>query len=230
MIEKWIHIGETGGDPWILPIFTAINAAVQKGRCPDIENTTRELAIHVSTRLNILPVAVERVNSGWRALYAEVQEFQDDNIFKDGKEAYAMLVKKKLIYSLLADIDSFLFETNSCCELMGKLLKELHEHNGKPINCEPGKFLAKLLVQNGQEKDWFLLLDKQRNFFIHDGAPYLAIDVTTAAPDLIIMNENLKVFNDPKKYTKISELSKIVEGFSNAKNILQEHLMSLYSK
>lgn len=230
MIEKWIHIGETGGDPWILPIFSAINAAVQKGRCTDIGIDRRELAIHVSTRLNILPVTVDRVNSGWRALYAEVQEFQDENVFEDGKEAYAMLVNKKILYSLLADIDSFLFETNSCCELMGRLLKELHEHKGAPIKGEPGKFLAKLLVQNGQEKDWFVLLDKQRNFFIHDGAPFLAIDVTTAAPDLIIMNENLKSFKNTKKYTTISELSKIVTGFSSAKMILQEYLISFYSK
>lgn len=138
MIEKWIHIGETGSDPWILPIFSTINAAVQKGHCTDIGSNTRELAIHVSTRLNILPVVVERVNAGWRALYAEVQEFHDENVFEDGKEAYAMLVNKKTLYSLLADIDSFLFETNSCCELMGRLLKELHEHKGEPIKGEPG--------------------------------------------------------------------------------------------
>ena len=91
--------------------------------------------------------------------------------------------------------------------------------------------LKDLLVQNGQDPNWFQLLDKDRNFFIHNGTPYIAIDVSTEEdPDLVVMKENLKSFEDTKSYTKLSEMDSIVKGFSTAKIILQEHIMGLYQK
>ena len=232
MITRWLHVSEFGGDPWVLPIWGMINHATEKGLCQEINQELRELGIHISTRLNMLPVTIGRINTGWKSLYKEVEKYKEDNIFEKNKEAYVIQVKSELINYLLVDINSFLFETNACCELFMKFLEGIYQHRGIEYQKNKlGMILKDLLVQNGQDPNWFQLLDKDRNFFIHNGTPYIAIDVSTEEdPDLVVMKENLKSFEDTKSYTKLSEMDSIVKGFSTAKIILQEHIMGLYQK
>lgn len=30
--KKWLHISETGSDPWVLPIWASIHKAIKEGR------------------------------------------------------------------------------------------------------------------------------------------------------------------------------------------------------
>jgi len=231
LIQKWLHVSEFGGNYWVTPVWGAIKHAEEKGCCSGITAELRELGINVSTRFAMLPRIIQRINSGWDELFKNIQNFSDDNVFERGidKRSYAIQVDADLIYPLLLDIDSFLFETNSCSELLGLFLHLTYLQIGKESNEKKiGLELKKILSQHGNDISWFQLLDKERNLLIHKVAPYIAIDISSSVPDLIIMKENLHSFDDPNKFILLSELNKIVSGFSEAIMILQEHIIKLY--
>jgi len=232
MITKWLHITELGGDPWVLPIWNAANEAVKAGRLVPLPADVYRIGLHVSTRLNILPRVVKRVNAGMSHLISETKGHGPEYEFTEAQEGYAYPVDNDLKYSLLADIDSLLFELNSACEFMTCLFSLLHSHVGQPIPSKKlGKSIADVLTQGNQDAEWFVALDKHRNFFMHEGAPYLAIDISNEpkAFDLLIMKENVRVFTDPEKFIALSEINIIVQGFITAKQRLQEYLASLFN-
>ncbi|MBW8068251.1 MAG: hypothetical protein GJU73_12540 [Ferrovum sp.] len=93
---------------------------------------------------------------------------------------------------MLADIDALLFEINATWELMKRLFGLLHAHVGRQIDAKKlGKTIGEVLSQN----DWFNLLDNHRNFFMHEGAPYIAVDLSKEPEyfDLLIMKENINL-------------------------------------
>lgn len=215
----------------MLPIWTAANEAVKSGRGVPLSAEVCRLGLHVSTRLNILPRVVQRVNTDTSHLLSKMKGHGPEYVFTKAQEGFAYPVDHDLKYSLLADIDTLLFELNSACELMSRLFSLLHTHVGQSIPPKKlGKAIADVLVQDSQDAGWFVSLDKHRNLFMHEGAPYLAIDISNEPEtfDLLIMKENVRVFTDPKTFVALSEINVIVQGFMAAKQRLQEHLVSLF--
>lgn len=231
MITKWLHLNELGGDPWVLPIWAAVNEAVKSGKVAPLSAEVYRLGLHVSTRLNILPRVIQRVNAGTSLLISKTKSHGPEYVVTEAQEGYAYPVDHDLKYSLLADIDTLLFELNSACELMKRLFGLLHAHVGQPIPPKRlGKAIADVLAQGTKDAGWFVCLDKHRNFFIHEGAPYLAVDLSKEPEtfDLLIMKENVRIFTDPDTFVTLSEMNVIVQGFIAAKQLLQEHLASLF--
>jgi hypothetical protein len=136
-------------------------------------------------------------------------------------------------YAFPVDLDALLFEVNSCCELMGRLFEKVYEHAGKGLPLSPvGRTIRQVLEAAGQDAKWFAKLDGQRNFFIHEGAPYFAVDLSgadTGHYDLLIMKRNLRSFEDERDFFRYSEVRQIVGGFQNSKLPLQRHLAGLFS-
>src|SRR5437762_7272065 len=89
---------------------------------------TSELGVHISARLNVLPRIVDRINSEVAALFEAVKHHGPEHVYTDTAEGRAFPVDNNLKYQLIADIDSLLFEINSCAELMGKLFGLLSAH------------------------------------------------------------------------------------------------------
>lgn len=230
MITKWLHLNELGGDPWVLPIWRTINQAVHDGRMKKYEQYLSELALYVSFRLNMLPRIVNRINEGCTRLYEKVKSRNPEHDYEEQKEGYALQVDDDLKYNLVIDIDSLLFELNSCCELMGKFLLYVYNQTGKKLDDKDiGKEIKGIIVKSGKDPKWFIELDNHRNFFIHEGTPYIAIDLSREEKyyDLIIMKENLhNSFEDETKYIKLSQLNIIVNGFLKARKIIQEHIIA----
>jgi hypothetical protein len=109
----------------------------------------------------------------------------------------------------------------------------IYKHVGYKLNKkEAGLRIKKIIESKGLDTKWFQDLDDQRNFFIHEGAPYFAIDVSKGPKkyDLLIMKENLKSFNDNSKFVRLSKLNEIVQGFLSARLTLQQHLIELIQK
>jgi hypothetical protein len=123
-------------------------------------------------------------------------------VFTDAALGVALRVDSDLKYRLIADIDAFLFEVNSCADLMRKLFQFLHAHAGAPIADDKlTSALKDTLSQRGVDASWFRLLDRNRNFVAHGGTPYLAIDISDDAKwDLLIMKENLLKFDEPESF------------------------------
>ena len=232
MVTKWLHLSELGGDPWVLPIWGAANEAAKAKRFYRLPDACYRLGLHVSTRLNILPRVVHRVNEGTSQLLAVAKDHGKEHVFTASVDGNALPVDNDLKYRLLADIDALLFEFNSACELMMQLFSQLHSHVGQPIpKGQLGRAIQDALGGKPEDVAWFQSLDKHRNFFIHEGAPYLAVDISLAsdAYELLIMRKNVKRFTTPKQYVALSEVNTIVQGFLAAKVKLQKHLASLFS-
>ncbi len=232
MVTKWLHLNELSGDPWILPVWNAVNTAVKAKKVRRLPDACYKLGLHVSTRLNILPRVVHRVNKGASQLLASAKLHGPEHIFTKSGDGFAFPLDNDLKYCLLADIDSLLFELNSACELMMQLFAHLHSHVGCPIKKgEIGKAVREALGGKLEDSAWFQSLDKHRNFFIHEGAPYLAVDISEEpdAYDLLIMRSNVRRFTTPRQYVALSEVNSIVQGFLAAKTKLQKHLISLFT-
>ncbi len=231
MIDKWLHIAELSGDPWVLPIWSSVNDAVQKGKIDCLPTETYELGVYISTRLNILPRIVKRINAEVIDLFEVAENHEESNIFTKTTEGYALRTDNDLKYNLICDIDSLLFELNSVCELMTKLFESLYSHAGKALKKEDVGLKIKSIIESAkQNSSWFRALDEHRNFFIHNGAPYVAIDISNGpgSYELLIMRENLKSFEDNEKFIRLSDLNKIVQGFINSKPIIQDNLINLF--
>lgn len=231
MITRWLHLAELGGDPWVLPIWAAANEAVRSGRFAPLPDEVHRIGLHVSTRLNILLCVSDRINAGTSLLFSKVKAHRPEDVSTAAQEGYAYRVDDDLKYSLLADIDTLLFELNSACELMTRLFGLLHAHVGQPIDPKRiGKAIGDLLAEDAQSPGWFVSLDRQRNFFMHEGAPYLAVDLSMEPEtfDLLFMKENVQAFTDPETFVSLSEINTIVQGFIAAKQKLQEYLVSLF--
>lgn len=232
MVERWVHLSEFGGDTWILPIWMAANEAAKAGRCSLLTKDLSELGLHISTRLNLLPRVVERVNRGAYKLYAAVANCAPNHEFTRDSEGVAFDVHDDEKYELLADLDLLLFEFHSACELMVRLFEQLHTYVGKAMPATSvGKSIQSVLKSGGQDPAWFAVLGTNRNFFIHEGAPYIAVDVSKAPDDydILIMKENLKTFDERDKFIKLSEVNEMVQGFRGSRSIVQSYLSGLFA-
>jgi hypothetical protein len=230
MVKKWLHIAYLGGDPWVLPIYSAKNNALKKNTIKEFGKDIYELGMHISTRLNMLPRIIKRLDRGCAALYADkkIKALDLSNLSYKDKLGRAVKIEDDLVYQLLIDIDSLLFELNACCEFMQDFVSKIYNHTEKNIEKKnAGKIIKKIIVDSGGSADWFNKLDKHRNFFMHVGTPYFAIDFSNMPKkyDLLIMKENLKRFDDKDKYIPLSELGHIVKGFIHARRVLQQHLI-----
>lgn len=180
----------------------------------------------------MLPRIIHRLNIGTSKVFKTIASCAKKFISTEGQEGYAFPIDNKLKYELLVDIDAMLFEFNSAWELMKKLFACLSAHAGKPIaNKAVGITIRNMLVERKCPIEWFQQLDDHRNFFAHQGAPYIAvavIDKQAAKFELIIMKENLNSFNDRSRFLTLSDLALIVEGFLKSKAALQEYLIALF--
>lgn len=216
MVDKWLHIEELSGDPWVLPIWSSVNDAVQKGKINSLPNEVYELGVYISTRLNILPRIVKRINADVEELFIVAGRHEESNVFAKTKKGNALRINNDLKYNIICDIDSLLFEINSVCELITKLFESLYSHAGKPLRKKMVGLKIKSIIENAsQNPSWFSNLAGHRNLFIHEGAPYIAIDISRGPGDyeLLIMKKNIKSFENNDEFIKLSELREIVQGF-----------------
>ena len=230
MVTKWLHLNDMGGDPWVLPIWGAVHKAIEAKKFSPISKELSELGIHVSARLNLLPRVVDRLSAETKELHRATASHKPEHVFSNTTRGAALSVDDNLKYRLIADIDAFLFEVNSCAELMGRFFQLLHAHAGSPIDDKKLTVaLREALGQFGVDGSWFRLLDRNRNFVAHQGTPYLAIDVSDDVKwELLIMKENLVKFDEPERFFRLAELQAISDGFSSAKVALQKYLIELF--
>lgn len=232
-VARWMHIEFPVRDYWVLPIWTAHNGARDRGRCADLPDETIELGLSVSTRLSMLPSLYRRVDKGTADVRAAVSKREAHHEWSATQDGFSFRIAETLLYEFLLDLDSLVFEVNSTCELMTDLFTQLYAHVGKPLPRTPaGLVIRDVLKAANQDPGWFLELDCHRNFFSHEGAPFFAVDLTnekSGSLDLLIMKRNLRRFDDPTHFVRLSELALIVRGFEQSKAVIQEHLIDLFT-
>ena len=53
---RWIHLNESPNDQWVHSIWTEVNKAIKRGAVGQIPTAMSELAMHLTTRLNMVPM------------------------------------------------------------------------------------------------------------------------------------------------------------------------------
>ncbi|MDQ0170586.1 hypothetical protein [Paenibacillus tundrae] len=231
MIEKWIHIECIFINKWGSKIINEIHKAVKEGRMERPDDLFYGYSMSIAIRLDLIGRLVQRLTKHFVEIENYLIDVKEEYIFTQKNDGFALRINDDLKLDLLIDIDAFLFEVNSCCELLGQYMYELYTALGIPLSRDKiGKTQAEILRGKGIDTSWFRKLDDSRNFFIHHAAPYIAIDVTDyESKNLIIMKDNLKTFTDPKKYMTLATLVEIREGFRKSLSIFQEHLINCVS-
>lgn len=233
MVEKWLHLNYLPRNQWGYKVARAINVAVEAGRFSAAPPEIGELNISISTRIDMLGRVLKRIGQELGSLREMIKDHGTEHIFTPKREGYALDVDEDTKYNLLIDIDAFLFECNACCDLVTNLMMIAHEHVGNPIDKEEiGKDIRKILRDAKQDTRWFVLLDTNRNLFIHNATPYISVDISKEEKgvyELLIMKENLHTFKDKKKFIRLGDLSKIAHGFSAALPVLENHIAGLYA-
>ncbi len=232
-VTKWLHIDYIAGDRWVLPVWTAVNRAAERGQVGPLPDELGQLGLHVSTRLSMIETLIRRINGCAHRLAELIATREPHHEFTAPDNGYAFPLPAEFKYAFLIDLDALLFEVNSCCELMGRLFEKLYAHAGKALPRTPvGLTIRQVLEAAGQDAGWFVKLDGHRNFFTHQGAPYFAVDLSKAHDgqyDLLIMKRNLQSFEDESQFVRYSEMKQIVAGFQTSKAVIQQHLMALFS-
>ncbi|MGG3283604.1 hypothetical protein [Paenibacillus solani] len=227
MISEWIHIECIFINKWVLPIQNEINEAIKISKIEEPTDEFYESAMAISIRIDMIIRLFRRMTEDLERLNEVVIGHKDEHVNTNDHEAYGLYVDDDLKLDLLIDIDAFLFEINSCCELLSKFIIELFKAKGQSIDQgQVGRLQARILRDSGIDASWFKQLDDSRNFFIHNGAPYIAVDVTNKPSyNLIIMKENLKVFDDLDKFLTLTTLVSIRDGFLESLPALQKYLI-----
>jgi len=132
MVTQWLHLEELGSDPWVLPVWASAKSATDAGRFAPLPPELHSVGLHISIKLNIIARVIARVNEGTNELYAAARAHEPEHVFSRGRQGYALCVDDDLKYRLISDIDAFLFEVNSCAELMENLTRRLSRTQAAP--------------------------------------------------------------------------------------------------
>ena len=113
---------------------------------------------------------------------------------------------------------------------MEELAMRVFSHVGRPCSkAEVRNAIQSVHTQHGLSLRWLRLLDKNRNFVAHEGACYVAIDISDPNRwELLIMKDNIIEFDDPTKFFTLTELTTISQSFTNAKTALQHLLTGIF--
>ncbi|KVR89932.1 hypothetical protein [Burkholderia vietnamiensis] len=235
-ITQWVHLSEMHYDQWVLPIYAAWHRAVQEKRTTDEMAVITdkgipitEVGLHISTRLTLLPYIGQRLGQDLAALWGAVAaNLTVDHRNTPGKEAFALPIDNDRKYLVIADLHSILFELNACIDAMKAFMHAVHKHVGQPITDKQRiRMINSWMEAKGIDHGWFRQLDSARNFVAHQGAFYLAFDTSATQWDLLMVKQDIKVFDDPKTYVRFSDVEKIMAGFSACRMVMQTHLISL---
>ena len=229
-VTRWLHFNESVGDQWVLPILAAANAAAEAKKVDPVDKGTLAVGLHISTKLNILPRVFNRINQEAVALYEAAKQHEPEHVFTKGKEGYAFQVDDDLKYNLIADIEAFLFEADATWGLMKRLVRHVYFVAGHKISDDDVRdVINKAHAREGLDCGWVSLLDRDRNFVAHDGAGYLAIDISDNDHwELLVMKDNVVEFDKPKKFFTLSDLMTVNRGFLIAKRVIQIDLIALF--
>jgi len=228
IVDKWVSIECHYKNRWVTPIISAIFAQFDSPNLADRKEEIDELAHAICTRLDMINYIESRMKTNLKMMERELRQLKNEHISTNSKNGCALLIDNQLIYHTLIDIDSYLFEINACCDLIGNLAEIINYLSRGDIKTKGSEICISILKEHNEDKNWFIKLDNSRNDFIHETAPYIAIDVSREGHyELLIMKKNLKCFDDRNEYITLTDLITINNGFFDSLPILRTGLIKL---
>lgn len=217
MTDEYLRISYQPGGSWLLTIMARLNqssSATLRERMIAWESSPlSEMGLALATKLAMLPCVVHRVDQQLQRLS---EQLSNESMINDciHRGAGYPIAEKSLPYEILVDIDSFLFESRSAYEIVGRFLREFFKQIlGRDITEAQ---LIELLEVRIPETRWIKELRENRIRFFHETAPWIALKIISKVPlrfELLVLKRNVKDFEDPNDYIHFEQLRSIYHGF-----------------
>jgi hypothetical protein len=143
---------------------------------------------------------------------------------------------KDLAYELLIDSDSFLFETRSAYELtagfVGAFLSAILGKAAQ-TKAQLHKVLSQEISFRNGDTSWIDELRNHRNLFVHETAPWPALEILSLVPlkaELVLLKRNVNDLSDPSTYLHMKQCRAIYSGFWATFPILETWLLGEVEK
>ena len=216
---------------WVLRLLSGIHAspsaAIKERLSQNWESRLSEVALAVSSKIEIVGASARRVNDAVHRISAEVQQRNGELEDLIGTDGCLSIMRPGQLIETLLDIESFLFEMHSALEITECFLKLFRRfilsHAGARQETLPLCFTSLEIDQS-----WFDRLNIARNLFSHQIAPWLALDIQTLDPcrfDLILLKRNV-IIPDHSDYFHFDECRGMYRGYFNAMERLHTWLLS----
>lgn len=229
MIKQYLHINYVPEDGWVLSIMGRLlespNLRLRKAFDEWSNTPLKELGFAITTRIHMLGRCVRHLNAHVAELREQINQ-DDEQLQLCLAKGYAFrLPSRHLPYDLLLDMDSFIFETRSLYEIMGKFLTSLFQivFNRKITQGE----LKVLLSNAGIDTRWTDELKDARILFFHETAPWLAIqiDQVDKRHNPVLLKKNVIALENPEDFIEFSTLREIFEGFIDSATELHRFVL-----
>jgi hypothetical protein len=165
-----------------------------------------ELALAIATRLAIILRVEVRLREYRLALVHEIEESGRLEVHISNGSAYCPH-DENIVFEICSAVDSCFFEWRSLYDVITKFTMTFaKEILGRDIGRPE---IDKVVEQAGVPIHWIDRLRRNRNLFIHEKAPWIALEVMNRKPlecGIAVMKENLATLDDPKKYVTEAEL------------------------
>jgi hypothetical protein len=217
MAVQHLHINYVPENGWVLTIMTRLlnspDPQLRKAFEDWSDTPLMELGFAITTRVHMLGLCIRRLNRQVSNLRAELSADLPQVEWSLAKGGAFTLKDKELPYELLLDMDSFIFETRSLYEIMGKFLVELLRTLFAKAVTEVD--LRAILSASDIDTRWIAELRENRKVFFHQTAPWVAVSVEGEEKkfDPVMLKRNLHAFDDPNSFVEFARLREIYDGF-----------------
>ncbi len=219
---------EVRGPNWLLQIMRRLNessSALLRSRMQDWpDGPLLERGLALATKLMMLARIARRINLHIQRVRDELTDEQSVN--EHIRRGFAFrLTEQTLPYDILIDIESFIFESRSAYEIIGRFLDNFFSHIlDQSITQDE---LIEMLDGRDIDTQWITELSNDRNLFIHETAPWLAVKIASREPleiELVILKENIQDFANPEDYIEFDQLRNIYQGFESSLRAIREFI------
>jgi hypothetical protein len=239
---------------WTALMKAEAKGTVNSGATQEIQENLGQTAICLAQRDYVLRMSINVLKDSLSSLANRIPDLWSIPETESDSIPYRVVSGKEIFQDrekVLLAVDSLLFEFRAYLELLAKFIFGVLKRSGFPppaqkkvasgkmvtIVTKKGKlnshnFLLHLCDQLSLDTRWFEFLVEHRNFFTHEGAPYIAIEDRMVRPpelDFIIMRINIQHFDkaSSEDYFRLSEFTNMVKGLRKLSARAQEHLVEL---
>jgi hypothetical protein len=228
MNSQYLHVNYIPKSGWVLSIMSSLlqssNPQLREAFDRWSDTPLKELGFAITTRMHMLGLCIRRLNTRVEELRKEMNA-DTPQVEACLSRGYAFTFKDNdLAYQLLLDMDSFIFETRSLYEIVGKFLVALFQllFDRKMTDDE----VQSLLSIQGIDTRWIGELRDARKLFFHETAPWLAVQVERESNrfDPVLLKRQPITFEDSTDLVEFAALREIYEGFVNSVTELHRYI------
>lgn len=231
MLMEILHVGYFplwGG--WLLQIMTRLrssSSATLRNRMEAWETTPlSEMGCALATKMSMLGCVLRGLDRQMRRLHEELKD-ESDAALRDliRNETVYTTRDEALPYKILAEVDSFFFESRSAYEIVGKTFLAEFFDRILAQHVSEAEIIA-LLEEEQIDTRWIKQLREHRVLFFHHTAPWIALEVVSWEPrqfDLLVLKK--LVPNDPQDVIPFKELVEIYRGFAASMAALRRFVL-----